>query len=284
MTELPIQRLLAIMARLRDPATGCPWDLAQSFESLAPFTLEEASEVVDVLERGDRAALREELGDLLFQVVFLSQLAQEEGDFDFQSVATAISDKLVRRHPHVFNAQPLGEDLSRNWEALKQQERSDRGQTGVLADVPLSLPALSRAAKLGRRAGRVGFDWPDAVGARSKVQEEFSELDVAIAQGDEAAMSEELGDLLLAVTSSRSPSSSLMAPAPGSGNLPAQGQRQVRRTVPRDGTPRGSPGTGPCGTDAGSLGGAVASGQGRHSGLIHAAGASLRLGSGACHT
>ncbi len=201
MTELPIQRLLAIMARLRDPATGCPWDLAQSFESLAPFTLEEASEVVDVLERGDRAALREELGDLLFQVVFLSQLAQEEGDFDFQSVATAISDKLVRRHPHVFNAQPLGEDLSRNWEALKQQERSERGQTGVLADVPLSLPALSRAAKLGRRAGRVGFDWPDAVGARSKVQEEFSELDVAIAQGDEAAMSEELGDLLLAVTS-----------------------------------------------------------------------------------
>ena len=156
MIELPIQRLLDIMARLRDPATGCPWDLAQSFESLAPFTLEEASEVVDVLERGDRAALRDELGDLLFQVVFLSRLAQEEGDFDFQSVATAISDKLVRRHPHVFDAQPLGEDLSRTWESLKAQERNGRGQTGVLADVPLSLPALSRAAKLGRRAGRVG--------------------------------------------------------------------------------------------------------------------------------
>ena len=201
MTELPIQRLLGIMARLRDPATGCPWDLAQSFESLAPFTLEEASEVVDVLERGDRAALRDELGDLLFQVVFLSRLAQEEGDFDFQSVAAAISDKLVRRHPHVFDAQPPGEDLSRTWESLKAQERNGRGQTGVLADVPLSLPALSRAAKLGRRAGRVGFDWPDAVGARSKVQEELSELDVAISQGDEVAMTEELGDLLLAVTS-----------------------------------------------------------------------------------
>ncbi len=201
MTELPIQRLLDIMVRLRDPATGCPWDLAQSFESLAPFTLEEASEVVDVLERGDRAALRDELGDLLFQVVFLSRLAQEEGDFDFQSVATAISDKLVRRHPHVFDSQPLAEDVSRTWESLKAQERTGRGQTGVLADVPLSLPALSRAAKLGRRAGRVGFDWPDAVGARSKVQEELSELDVAILQGDEAAMTEELGDLLLAVTS-----------------------------------------------------------------------------------
>jgi ATP diphosphatase len=197
-TESPIERLLLIMSQLRDPQAGCPWDLAQSFQSLAPYTLEEACEVVDVLERDDRGALRDELGDLLFQIVFLSRLAEEAGDFAFQDVATAISDKLVRRHPHVFGASGEG---PRDWEAIKAAERRKRGETGLLADVPRSLPALSRAAKLGRRAATVGFDWNDATGARDKVHEEIRELDTAVAAGDTSAMEEELGDLLLAISS-----------------------------------------------------------------------------------
>jgi nucleoside triphosphate diphosphatase len=202
----PLQRLLTIMRALRDPQGGCPWDLAQSFASLAPYTLEEACEVVDALERGDTHALRDELGDLLFQVVFLSQLAAEEGRFDFQAVAASIGDKLVRRHPHVFGEAPSDVHGSRaevagSWEAIKADERRARGQHGVLADVPRSLPALSRAAKLGRRAGGVGFDWAEASGARDKVLEEIRELEAAVGQGDPEAMAEELGDLLLAVTS-----------------------------------------------------------------------------------
>jgi len=179
----PIQQLLDIMRRLRDPEHGCPWDRAQDYRSLAPYTLEEASEVIDALERGDLGALRDELGDLLFQVVFLSQLAEEDGRFDFQAVAAAIGDKLLRRHPHVFGdaAQRAGD--AGGWEAIKAGERRARGQHGVLADVPRSLPALSRAAKLGRRAGGVGFDWPDAAGARDKVLEEIRELDEAAGQG-----------------------------------------------------------------------------------------------------
>ena len=197
----PIQQLLDIMRRLRDPEHGCPWDRAQDYRSLAPYTLEEASEVIDALERGDLGALRDELGDLLFQVVFLSQLAEEDGRFDFQAVAAAIGVKLLRRHPPVFGdaAQRAGD--AGGWEAIKAGERRARGQHGVLADVPRSLPALSRAAKLGRRAGGVGFDWPDAAGARDKVLEEIRELDEAAGQGDREAMAEELGDLLLAVTS-----------------------------------------------------------------------------------
>lgn len=201
MHELAIDRLLDIMRRLRDPAGGCPWDRAQSLKSLAPYTLEEACEVVDVLERGDLPALREELGDLLFQVVFLSQLAEEQSLFDFQGVAAAIADKLVRRHPHVFAGEAGAADHARSWEAIKAGERHARGDAGVLADVPLALPALSRSAKLGRRAGAVGFDWHDASGARAKVAEELQELDTAVTHGDRAAMAEELGDLLLAVTS-----------------------------------------------------------------------------------
>lgn len=200
-TEAPILRLLEIMRRLRDPASGCPWDLAQDYASLAPFTLEEASEVVEALERGDHAALRDELGDLLFQVVFLSQLGSEEGRFDFNDVAAAIADKLLRRHPHVFEDASALADPARSWDAIKAGERRERGQHGVLADVPRSLPALSRAAKLGRRAARVGFDWSDASGARAKVLEEIAELDAAVTQGDAVLQSEELGDLLLAVTS-----------------------------------------------------------------------------------
>ncbi|HEV7633093.1 MAG TPA: nucleoside triphosphate pyrophosphohydrolase [Steroidobacteraceae bacterium] len=201
MSERQIDRLLAIMRRLRDPATGCPWDRVQTFASLAPYTLEEACEVVDVLERGDVASLRDELGDLLFQIVFLAQLAEETAGFDFEAVAGAISDKLVRRHPHVFAGGDAGGDLNHNWEALKADERQARGLGAVLSDVPLSLPALSRAAKLGRRAARVGFDWPDAAGARDKVHEELQEFDAAVHSGDEAQMREEMGDLLLAMTS-----------------------------------------------------------------------------------
>ena len=201
MSERPIDTLLQIMRRLRDPERGCPWDRAQSYASLAPYTLEEACEVVDVLERGDRSALRDELGDLLFQVVFLSELAREEGVVDFEGVAAAIGEKLVRRHPQVFGDAPRVEDAGHAWEAIKAGERAGRGEHGVLDDVPRSLPALSRAAKLGKRAGRVGFDWPDARGAREKVGEEIRELELAVAAGDSAAMQEELGDLLLAVTS-----------------------------------------------------------------------------------
>ena len=173
MSERPIDALLRIMRVLRDPETGCAWDRAQTFASLAPYTLEEACEVVDVLERGDRRALRGELGDLLFQVVFLSQLAEEAGDFDFDGVAAGIGEKLIRRHPHLFGEQAGSAAAAGSWERIKAEERQARGEHGVLADVPRSLPALSRATKLGKRAGSVGFDWPDAAGAREKVSEEI---------------------------------------------------------------------------------------------------------------
>jgi MazG family protein len=189
------------MRRLRDPSGGCPWDRAQDYVSLAPFTLEEASEVVDALERGDLQALRDELGDLLFQVVFLAQLGAEDGRFDFDDVAAGIADKLLRRHPHVFEDAAAADDPTRSWDAIKEGERRVKGLHGVLADVPRSLPALARAAKLGRRAARVGFDWHDAGGARDKVLEELAELDAAVAAGERDHMAEELGDLLLAVTS-----------------------------------------------------------------------------------
>jgi MazG family protein len=201
MSERPIDALLRIMRVLRDPRTGCAWDRAQTFASLAPYTLEEACEVVDVLERGDRRALRGELGDLLFQVVFLCQLAEEAGDFDFDGVAAGIGEKLIRRHPHLFGEQAGSAAAAGSWERIKAEERQARGEHGVLADVPRSLPALSRATKLGKRAGSVGFDWPDASGAREKVSEEIRELEQAAAAGDESAMAEELGDLLLAVSS-----------------------------------------------------------------------------------
>jgi MazG family protein len=190
------------MRRLRDPEHGCPWDREQTFRSLAPYTLEEACEVVDALERGDHADLREELGDLLFQIVFLAQMAHEEGRFDFDAVARAIADKLERRHPHVFGPAAGGTDTAavlHKWEQLKAEERASRGVAATLAGVPLSLPALLRATKLGKRAARVGFDWPDAEGARCKVDEELGELEHAITVGDDAAIDEELGDALLAM-------------------------------------------------------------------------------------
>lgn len=201
MTESALERLLGVMRKLRDPQGGCPWDLEQDWHSLAPFTLEEAYEVVELLERDQLDALKDELGDLLFQVVFLSQLAAEEGRFTFQDVAAAIADKLTRRHPHVFGDASAEGDLDQRWDALKASERQARGQHGILDDVPLALPALNRAMKLGKRAARVGFDWPDAQGARTKVMEELAEFDEAIASGSMAHMQDELGDLLLALSS-----------------------------------------------------------------------------------
>src|SRR3984957_20382797 len=199
------------MARLRDPQAGCRWDLAQDFRSIAPYTIEEAYEVADAIERADRHSLRDELGDLLFQVVFHARMAQERGWFDFADVAACIEEKLVRRHPHVFSAnpQPLdGPALETLWEDEKARERAARTHSvnapGALADVPLALPALTRAAKLGRRAARVGFDWGEAPQVRSKVMEELAELDAALgaraadsrgAPAPGAAAVEEFGDL-----------------------------------------------------------------------------------------
>jgi nucleoside triphosphate diphosphatase len=193
-----LRRLLDVMRRLRDPTSGCPWDLAQDGRSLARYTLEEAHELVAALEAGEPSAVRDELGDLLFQVVFHAQLAVERGDYDFDTVASGIAGKLERRHPHVFAAGGTGDVVQ--WEKIKAEERGARGAHGVLDDVPLSLPALMRATKLGKRAASVGFDWPDAGGARAKVLEELAEVDAAAAESPER-MAEEVGDLLLAVTS-----------------------------------------------------------------------------------
>jgi MazG family protein len=198
-----IERLLDIMKQLRDPASGCPWDRRQNFRSIAPHTIEEAYEVADAIEREDLEGLRDELGDLLFQVAFHSQLASERGAFGFGDVVEAISDKLTRRHPHVFAGMPLADadDESGIWERLKAQERKARGQgDGALDGIPAALPALSRAFKLGRRAADVGFDWPDAQGPRAKIDEELAELDRAIGEGGAAGRREaELGDLLFSV-------------------------------------------------------------------------------------
>lgn len=198
----PIDRLLAVMARLRDPRTGCPWDLGQTFATIAPYTIEEAHEVADAIARGDLECLRDELGDLLFQVVFHARLAEEAGAFSFDEVAAAVEAKLVRRHPHVFAADAGAKSAAAvrvSWEAQKAAERTARGDAATLADVPLGLPALVRGSKLGRRAARVGFDFSDAAAVRPKVDEELRELDAAIAGGDPRQVEAELGDLLFAV-------------------------------------------------------------------------------------
>ncbi len=200
---MAIERLLEIMERLRDPAAGCPWDLQQDFRSIAPHTLEEAYEVADAIEREDLRALRDELGDLLFQVVFHSRLASEQGAFGFADVVDAICDKLRRRHPHVFGGSRVADaaEQSRVWESLKAGERRSLGQgSGALHGIPMALPALSRARKLGRRAADAGFDWPDTRGPRAKIDEELAELDRAVA-GDRSPgrMESELGDLLFSV-------------------------------------------------------------------------------------
>ncbi|MBI1265489.1 MAG: nucleoside triphosphate pyrophosphohydrolase [Alphaproteobacteria bacterium] len=207
MAEAPagaMARLLSIMAALRDPQSGCPWDLEQDFSSIAPYTLEEAYEVCDAIERGDMADLRDELGDLLLQVVFHSQMAREAGHFGFEDVAAAISDKMVRRHPHVFAGAEERDAASqtRAWEAQKAQERAEKGasDTSVLANIPLALPALVRAEKLTRRAARVGYDWPSAEEVFDKLDEELGEVRGAIASGDQAHVAEELGDLLFVIS------------------------------------------------------------------------------------
>ncbi len=191
-----LARLIAVMARLRGP-DGCPWDRAQTFATIAPYTIEEAHEVADAIARGDMAALKDELGDLLLQVVFHARMAEEQKAFSLREVAEAIVAKLERRHPHVFAgavARSAGE-VRDSWEAIKAAER---GPGSVLDGVPPGLPALLRAQKLGARAGRAGFDWPDASGARAKVLEELAELDAA---GTDAARREEAGDLLFALVS-----------------------------------------------------------------------------------
>lgn len=195
-------RLLEVMRALRDPRTGCAWDREQTLASIVPHTLEEAYEVAEAIGRGEPSALRDELGDLLFQVVFLARIAEEQGEFDFEAVAAAIADKLVRRHPHVF-ADPAvlsAEAQTAAWEGFKAEERQRAGEAGVLAGVALALPALTRATKLGKRAGRVGFDWPEASGVRAKVDEELAELEAALAERESAdRQTEELGDLLFAI-------------------------------------------------------------------------------------
>ena len=193
--EAPIDRLLRIMARLRDPDGGCEWDLAQDFATIAPYTIEEAYEVADAIAGGDSAAICDELGDLLLQVVFHSQIAADKGLFGFDDVATAIGDKMERRHPHIFGDSRT-DDVRLQWEQIKAAERARDGARSALAGVALSLPALLRAQKLSARAARVGFDWPDAGGPRDKIAEELAEVDAAATAAERA---EEVGDLLFAV-------------------------------------------------------------------------------------
>lgn len=206
--------LLHLMARLRDPQYGCPWDLKQSYASIVPYTIEEAYEVADAIERSDFEHLPGELGDLLFQVVYYSQLAREEGRFEFAQVVDGITRKLIRRHPHVFvdgdlygvpDAAKLEEAaVKQRWEELKAEERAEKAavpeQLSLLDDVPNALPALSRAVKLQKRAAQVGFDWPEALPVVDKVREELDEVLEAMSENDPQAIAEEIGDLLFVVT------------------------------------------------------------------------------------
>ena len=213
-----IDRLIAIMTMLRDKQHGCPWDLEQTIKSLLPYTLEEVYEVADAIENNDLVELEDELGDLLFQVIFYAQIAKEQGAFDFQDIATAISDKLVRRHPHVFPAGDIEQfgipqDISAqqvvvNWEAIKEIEREEKRKKGgsaaveknesILDDVPRALPAMERARKLQKRAAQVGFDWAEIAPVLNKLKEEVAEFEEALASGDHERMSDELGDVLFA--------------------------------------------------------------------------------------
>ena len=196
-----LEALLELMRRLRDPVLGCPWDQAQSAATIAPFTIEEAYELADAIGRDDMDRVRDELGDVLFQVVFQARMAEEQGRFDFAAVARGIRAKLIRRHPHIFS-EPRAVNVAElhvSWEAQKARERAAVGLNGVLSDVPRALPGLVRAAKLGRRAARVGFDWDDPAGVRAKIDEELAETDAALASGERAQVAEELGDLLFTI-------------------------------------------------------------------------------------
>jgi len=209
-----IERLIEIMAALRTPGTGCPWDLEQDFASIAPYTIEEAHEVADAIARGDLVDLKDELGDLLLQVVFHARMAQEQGSFAFADVVEAITTKLIRRHPHVFgDARDLTPaEVKALWGQIKAQEKADKARAraeaglpepleakGVLAGVPTTLPSLTRAWKLQAKASTVGFDWNDARLVLDKIREETAEIDEALAGGDKAAIQEEIGDLLFVI-------------------------------------------------------------------------------------
>lgn len=212
-----VSRLLQVMAMLRNPEQGCPWDLQQSIASLAPYTLEEVYEVVDAIENADMRQLRDELGDLLFQIVFYAQIATEQGDFDFQDIADAITEKLVRRHPHVFPGGEFGKYVSgevitasevvANWEMIKQEERNAKLRTGdsahqtssILDDIPRAMPALERARKLQKRAANVGFDWTEVAPVLAKLKEEIAEFEFALQREGQERKTEELGDMLFAI-------------------------------------------------------------------------------------
>jgi ATP diphosphatase len=199
---MSIQRLLTIMSRLRDPQSGCPWDKEQTFATIAPYTIEEAYEVADAIERSDLDDLKGELGDLLFQVVFHAHMAREQGKFDFDDVVNAISDKLERRHPHVFANAKINNAQEQNiaWEEHKRKERAAKHENvSVLDDVPVGLPALTRAAKLGKRASSVGFDWPDIHGVLDKIEEEVRELRAEIKQNQHDKIQSEIGDVLFSI-------------------------------------------------------------------------------------
>lgn len=202
-----IQRILDIMAALRTPETGCPWDLKQDFASIAPYTIEEAYEVTDAIERGDMDDLKDELGDLLLQVVFHARIAEEAALFNFSDVVDAISDKMTRRHPHVFGDETAedSDTVRQNWEEIKAAEKAAKGKANanaddsLLADVPSTLPALTRAVKLQKRAARIGFDWSEAEPIFAKLEEEIGELREAMSRADSADIEDEYGDVLFVI-------------------------------------------------------------------------------------
>lgn len=197
-----ISNIIEILQSLRDPDKGCPWDLEQTFETIAPYTLEEAYEVVDAISREDFSDLKDELGDLLFQVVYHAQIAQEIGEFSFSDVVNAVCEKMIRRHPHVFGKDEVANAASqeKKWEAIKHKERGTELDS-VLDGIALVLPALVRAKKLGKRAALVGFDWDNQAGARNKIKEELTELDAAIVEKDTNSIAAEMGDVFLSLVS-----------------------------------------------------------------------------------
>jgi len=199
---MQMQQLLEIMHRLRDPQCGCPWDVKQNFSTIAPYTIEEAYEVADAIARRDMDDLKDELGDLLFQVVFHAQLAKEQGSFDFDAVHDAVCAKMVRRHPHVF-ADPVSMDATQQtkvWEDTKAAERKDRGEHSLMDDIPAGMAELQRATKVQKRAAKVGFDWGSPAPVMDKFDEELAEMHAAMASGERDAMEDELGDLLFVAT------------------------------------------------------------------------------------
>ncbi|EIJ34638.1 nucleoside triphosphate pyrophosphohydrolase [Thiothrix nivea] len=199
-----INELLNLMVRLRDPQTGCPWDIKQTWQTILPHTLEEVYEVADAVDRGDAAALRDELGDLLFQVVFMAQIASEQGLFDFNDVAQGITDKMIRRHPHVFGNAVFADEGEQKqaWESIKQDERSGKeSESGFFAGIPAAMPALRRSQKIQQRAARVGFDWDDWRQVIPKIHEELDEVVDAVDTGDPfSRIEEEVGDVLMGAT------------------------------------------------------------------------------------